>query len=148
MSRGPIVCREECIYKCIRIITTKWWLLKIEFGWKTTLGVRFFGFFTSKNIPPYGTCARCKFFFHTSRLNIWYQWGDHQLKLPQNDDFSKSCLGVKPLWGWNFLDFSLPFFSPHMGHVPGVNFFLQFFYSHKVTALLQHCQIQDLNLWS
>ena len=23
VSRGPIVCREECIYKCIRNITTK-----------------------------------------------------------------------------------------------------------------------------
>ena len=72
VSRGPIVCREECIYKCIRICTTKWWLLKIVFGWKMTLGVRFFGFFTSKNMPPYGTCAGCKKNFDTSMQGVWY----------------------------------------------------------------------------
>ena len=60
VSRGPIVCREECIYKCISICTTNWWLLKILFGRKTTFGVWFFGFFTSKNMPSLCSLHACK----------------------------------------------------------------------------------------
>ena len=74
VSRGPIVCREECIYKCIRIITTKWWLLKIDPRCKTTFGVRFFGFFTPKNMPPYGACGGCKFFFDISKSTWYNNW--------------------------------------------------------------------------
>ena len=31
----------------------------------------------------------------------------------KNDDFSKSCLGLKPLWGSDFRNFSLPKYSPY-----------------------------------
>ena len=34
-------------------------------------------------------------------------------------------MGVKQLWGSDFLDFLLPKTSPHMGHLTGVNFFLK-----------------------
>ena len=78
VSHGPIVCREECMKKCIRNITTKWWLLKIELRCKTTLGVRFFEFFTSKNIPPYGTCHGCKFFFDISKKHLLQAGHPHQ----------------------------------------------------------------------
>ena len=49
-------------------IMSKWWFLKILFGSKTNLGFRFLKIFTSKNMPPYGTCAGCKNFpvYYTS----------------------------------------------------------------------------------
>ena len=43
-------------------IMSKWWFLKILFGSKTNLGFRFLKIFTSKNMPPYGTCAGWKNF--------------------------------------------------------------------------------------
>ena len=55
----------------VRELCTQWFwsttLFKIEFGSKTSLEVKFFGFFTSKNMPPYGTCGGCKFFFDISK---------------------------------------------------------------------------------
>ena len=56
--------------------TTKWWFLKILIGWKMTFGIRFFGFFTSKNMPPYGTCHGCKFFLISQspfQISLHYQ---------------------------------------------------------------------------
>ena len=52
-------------------ITTKWWFLKILFGWKTSFGIRFLEFFTSKNMPPYGTSHGCKIFLDISK-STWY----------------------------------------------------------------------------
>ena len=51
----------------VRNITTNWWLLKIVIGCKTTFGIRFFGIFTSKNMPPYGKSHGCNFFFDISK---------------------------------------------------------------------------------
>ena len=95
------------------------------FGWKMTLGVRFFEFFTSKNMPPYGTCHGCKFFLISqSRLDMC--WGTSQRSLPssgrdgvvcksQNDVFWKSCLDENQLWGHDFSDFSIPKTCPRHG---------------------------------
>ena len=47
----------------VRDITKNWWLLKKKFGWKTTFGLGFLKFFTSKNMPRTWTYAGCKNFF-------------------------------------------------------------------------------------
>ena len=51
--------RQEVLVS-MRLITKDWLIFKIEFGSKTILGVQFFGFFTSKKLPPYGTSHRCR----------------------------------------------------------------------------------------
>ena len=97
-----------------------------------TLGVRFFGFFTSKNMPPYGACGGCKNFFDISKsLSNKPSLPRYRVQSPQstwlllqNDDFWKSWLDGKRLWVSDFLDFLLPKTCPHMGHVTGVKFFL------------------------
>ena len=71
MSLGPVSSIDLTI-------TTKWWLLKIVFGCKMTLEVRFFEFFTSRNIPPYGASHGCKFFLISqSRLDMCLLEGIH-----------------------------------------------------------------------
>ena len=52
----------------IRDITKNWWLLKKNFGCKTTFGLGFLKFFTSKNMPPIWTFAGCKNFFRGGSL--------------------------------------------------------------------------------
>ena len=46
------VCKWSSLQTQVLDITTKSWILKIRFGSKTTLRVKFFGFFTSKKLPP------------------------------------------------------------------------------------------------
>ena len=55
-----------------------------------TLGVRFFWFFTSKNMPRYGTCAGCKFFFEisTHTYNLPLVWEPTSLSI------EPLCLGI------------------------------------------------------
>ena len=85
-------------------ITTKWWFLKIVFGCKMTLGVRFFGFFTSKNMPPYGTCGGCKIFFDISKSLSTL--GSSLLNRP--DYYYKMMIFENPVWMEN--DFGGPIF--------------------------------------
>ena len=44
----------------VRDITKNWWILKKNFGWKTTFRFRFFGFFTFRIIYSIWTYAGCK----------------------------------------------------------------------------------------
>jgi len=99
VSRGPIVCREECIYKCIRICTTKWWLLKIDSRCKTTLGVRFFGFFTSRILSPYGTSHGWNFFFKISRLSMSSKSSLSLCPTKHKNDFTKNMNSVPMCYG-------------------------------------------------
>ena len=64
------------------------------------------------------------FFIHLVHWDISpYRRSSKLATLLQIDDFRKSSLDGKWLWVSDFLDFLLPKTCPHMGHVPGENFF-------------------------
>ena len=89
--------------------------------WKSCLDVKwlwgsdFFNFSLPKTSPHMGHVTGVKFFFISQGWICDISGGDHQLKLPQNDDFSKSSSDTKLLWGSDFFDFLLPKTYPHMG---------------------------------
>ena len=120
-------------------------LLQIDDFWKSWLdgkrlwGSDFLDFLLPKTCPHMGHLTGVNIFLiYQSRLDMccgtsqrslhyvfWkgYMWVTSVGCKLQNNDFWKSSLGLKPLWGWKFWDFSLPFFSPHYAELMGGFFF-------------------------
>ena len=112
----------------------------LDFGWKTHLGSWFFEFFDSKKMPSLWAFYWCWKKFHSTIWSVWTHWtggtgqytsrelqNKHHLytkSLLQNHEFSKSSLGLNPLWGQNIQKFSLPKNSPQHGELTGVKIFL------------------------
>ena len=83
-------------------------------------GVKFFLISQSRLDIRNGSSQRS---LHFQDRSMSLRWVTSVVCKSQNNDFWKSSLGLKPLWGWKCLDFSLPFFSPHYAELVGENFF-------------------------